>query len=60
VADDITNLSKELSSAYEADLESFTPHFFKLFNQYPNEYDRYRLDEIVVAAIAPLVSYIRP
>jgi tuftelin-interacting protein 11 len=54
IVDDITNESKELNSTYEATLEPFTPHFHKLC-EYPKEVDKYRLDEIVVAAIAPLV-----
>jgi tuftelin-interacting protein 11 len=56
VADEIQSLSKELSSVYEATLDPLTPHVDKLITQYPQEYDRYRLDEIVVAAMAPIVS----
>jgi hypothetical protein len=36
--------SKELSSAEDASLE-----------QFPEEFDLYRLDELVIAAVAPLV-----
>jgi tuftelin-interacting protein 11 len=43
-----------MASIYEAPLESFTPHFRKLL-EFPREFDQYRLDELVVAAIAPLV-----
>jgi tuftelin-interacting protein 11 len=41
---------------YEASLDTFTPNFEKLLAQYTKEYERYQIDEIVVAAIAPVVS----
>jgi len=47
--------TKELSSVYEVSLEPFSPHFQKLISEYSYEYDKYGLDEIVVAAIAPIV-----
>lgn len=56
IADDINAQAKELASAYEPSLEVFSPNFEKLYGQYPKECERYRLDEIVVAAIAPAVS----
>lgn len=40
---------------YEASLEPFSPLVHKIADQYGEEFDRYGLDEIVVAAIAPLV-----
>lgn len=40
---------------YEASLDAFTPDFGKLLAQYTKEYERYQIDEIVVAAIAPVV-----
>ena len=49
------SLSNQLASVYEASLEPFSPYVQRLINQYPNEYDTYRLDEVVVAAIDPLV-----
>lgn len=55
VANDINNLSKELASVYEVSLEPFSPLVHKLVDQYPQEFDRYNLDEIVVAAVAPLL-----
>ncbi|KAA1469025.1 TFP11-domain-containing protein [Dentipellis sp. KUC8613] len=55
VVDEIKTQSKELASVYEASLESLSPYFEKLLVQFPQEFDRYRLDEIVVAAIAPIV-----
>ncbi|KAF8637621.1 hypothetical protein AX17_002690 [Amanita inopinata Kibby_2008] len=55
VADDIKSLSKQLSSVYEASLETFSPLFYKLISEFPNEFDKYQLDEIAVAAIAPLM-----
>lgn len=56
IVDDITTQANELASVYEASLEPFSPHFDKLLGEYPKEFDRYRLDEVVVAAIAPTVS----
>lgn len=38
---------------YEATLEPFSPLVHKLVDQYANEFELYRLDEVVVAAIAP-------
>jgi len=55
VVNDIQTLSRQQSSDYEASLEPFSPHFHKLLSQFPSEFDRYRLDEIVVASIAPVV-----
>ncbi|KAH9951153.1 TFP11-domain-containing protein [Amylocystis lapponica] len=55
VVDDINSQAKEMASMYEASLEPFDENFEKLLGQYPKEFDRYRLDEIIVAAIAPVV-----
>ena len=55
LANDINTTAKELTSVYEVSLEPFSPHFQKLISEYSYEYDKYRLDEIVVAAIAPVV-----
>ncbi|KAJ7180967.1 GC-rich sequence DNA-binding factor-like protein-domain-containing protein [Mycena filopes] len=55
VATEIDTKSKELASVYEVSLEPFSPLFYKLVDQFSREFERYRLDEIVVAAIAPLV-----
>lgn len=55
VVDDTRTLSRQQASNYEASLEPFSPHFHKLLSQFPSEFDRYKLDEIVVAAIAPIV-----
>ncbi|KAJ7203945.1 GC-rich sequence DNA-binding factor-like protein-domain-containing protein [Mycena haematopus] len=55
VAHEIDTKSKELASVYEASLEEFSPLVYKLVDQFSHEFERYRLDEIVVAAIAPLV-----
>ncbi|KAI6041226.1 GC-rich sequence DNA-binding factor-like protein-domain-containing protein [Pisolithus marmoratus] len=55
VTDEIGTKSKELSSTYEADLDDLSPLFSKLLVEFPAEFDRYRLDEIVVAAILPMV-----
>ncbi|KAI0769250.1 GC-rich sequence DNA-binding factor-like protein-domain-containing protein [Irpex lacteus] len=55
VVDDINTQAKEASTSYEATLEPFSAHFEKLIGLYPAEFERYRLDEIVVAAIAPIM-----
>ncbi len=55
VVDDIQTVSRQQASDYEASLEPFSPHFHKLLSQFPSEFDRYRLDEIVVAAVVPIV-----
>ena len=55
VTKDIQSLSQELSSVYEISLEPFTPFVYKLVSQFSDEFDKYQLDEIIVAAIAPLV-----
>jgi tuftelin-interacting protein 11 len=58
VVDDIQSLARQQASEYEASLEPFSPHLQKLLSHFPSEFDRYRLDEIVVAAIAPIVRFI--
>lgn len=58
MVEDINVQAKEASMSYEASLEPFSAHFETLIGLYPAEFDRYRLDEIVVAAIAPIVSRI--
>lgn len=55
MANDINAKAKELASVYEVSLEPFSSLFYTLVDQFPREFERYRLDEIVVAAIAPLV-----
>lgn len=55
ISNDINMIANELTSVYEVALEPFSPHIQKLLSEYPYEYDKYRLDEIVVAAIAPIV-----
>ncbi len=55
VVDDIQTLSRQQASDYEASIEPFSPHFHKLLSQFPSEFDRYKLDEIVVASIVPIV-----
>ncbi|KIJ65655.1 hypothetical protein HYDPIDRAFT_88241 [Hydnomerulius pinastri MD-312] len=58
VVDEVNSKAKELASVYEATLDDFSPLFSKLLVQFPTEFDKYRLDEIVVAAIAPIVRRI--
>ncbi|KAK0202663.1 GC-rich sequence DNA-binding factor-like protein-domain-containing protein [Desarmillaria ectypa] len=55
VANELDAKSKELAAAYEVSLDPFSPLVYRLLSEYSNEFDKYRLDEIVVAAIAPLV-----
>lgn len=55
VVGDINSQAKELASSYEPSLETFSPNFEKLLGQFSTEFDRYRLDEVIVAAIAPIV-----
>ncbi|KAF8141606.1 TFP11-domain-containing protein [Boletus edulis] len=57
VVDEISTKSRELASVYEVTLDDFSPLFSKLL-QFPAEFDKYRLDEIVVAAITPTVRRI--
>ena len=55
VVEDINAQAKQSAGSYEVSLDDFSPLFSQLLVQFPTEFDRYRLDEIVVAAIAPLV-----
>ncbi|KAI0091465.1 GC-rich sequence DNA-binding factor-like protein-domain-containing protein [Irpex rosettiformis] len=55
VVDDINTQARDASTSYEATLEPFSSHFEKLIGLYPAEFEKYRLDEIVVAAIAPIM-----
>lgn len=55
IAADVNNMSKELAATYEVSLEPFSPLFHSFIDQYEKEFDRYQLDELVVAAITPLV-----
>ncbi|KAG7094056.1 hypothetical protein E1B28_007675 [Marasmius oreades] len=55
VATQIDSKAKELASAYEVSLDQFSPLFYKLTSEYEHEFVKYQLDELIVAAIAPLV-----
>ena len=55
VVEEINAQARESASTYEASLEPFSVGFDKLLGQHAKEFDRYRLDEVVVAAIAPVV-----
>lgn len=55
VANEINAKAKELAIASQVSLDPLSPLFYTLSSQYAVEVDRYRLDEIAVAAIAPLV-----
>ena len=56
VVDEISIQAREAASMYEASLEPFSAGFDRLLGQHGKEFDRLRLDEVVVAAIAPVVS----
>lgn len=56
VVDDIKSQAKQMRSSYEVSLDPFSPNFENLIGLYPKEFDRYDLDEVVIAAIAPTVS----
>ena len=58
IVDDINTQAKDMASSYEVSLEPFSSNFDKLLGLYPKEFDCYHLDEIVIAAIAPIVSII--
>lgn len=58
VIDDIQALARQQAVVYEASLDLFSPHFDKLLSQFSSEFDKYRLDEVVVAAIVPIVRAI--
>jgi len=54
IANDISALSKEQASVYKVSLEPFSPFVCKLVDQFPMVL-QHELDEVVVAAVAPLV-----
>ena len=57
VVDEISSKAKQIAvSDYELSLEAFSSPVEMLLSEYSKEHDRYRLDEIVVAAIIPTVS----
>ncbi|KAI0642293.1 GC-rich sequence DNA-binding factor-like protein-domain-containing protein [Trametes meyenii] len=55
VVDEINVQARNAASTYEASLDTFASGFDKLLGQHVQEFDRYRLDEVVVAAIAPVI-----
>ena len=58
MVDDINSKVKEVASSdYEPTLETFSSLIEKLLVNFSPEYDHYHLDEIVVAAVAPTVSF---
>lgn len=56
LVDDISSISKTLASSYEPSLEAFTEPFDRLLYDFKDEYVSMDLDEIVVGAMAPVVS----
>ncbi|KAH9944970.1 TFP11-domain-containing protein [Epithele typhae] len=55
VVGEINEQARLAASVYEASLEPFVSGFDKLLGQHAREFDRYRMDEVVVAAIAPVI-----
>ena len=55
VVDDIEKQARSSASTYGATLDVFAELFETLVTQYSPEFERYRIDEIVVAAMAPIV-----
>ncbi|KAE9388629.1 TFP11-domain-containing protein [Gymnopus androsaceus JB14] len=53
---DIDAKVKVFSSDYDASLDNFSLLFYKLTTNFEAKFDCYQLDEVVVAAIAPLVQ----
>lgn len=56
IVDDISAKAKEVAALQQPSLEPFSPHVTSLLREYPTEYETYKLDDIVVAAIAPVVG----
>jgi tuftelin-interacting protein 11 len=57
VVDEISAKAKAVARETEpaTKLEQFTPYFDQLLMEYSREYEQYRLDEIVIASVAPTV-----
>ncbi|QRV88943.1 Tuftelin-interacting protein 11 [Ceratobasidium sp. AG-Ba] len=57
VVDEISAKAKVVAREPEPQtaLEQFTPYFDQLLMEYSGEYERHRLDEIVVASVAPTI-----
>jgi tuftelin-interacting protein 11 len=55
VTDQINDRVKSIAALYDATLDAFSDLFEVLTNQYAPEFEKYHLDEIVVAAMAPTV-----
>jgi tuftelin-interacting protein 11 len=57
IVDEIKAQCQDSNSDYEPSLDAFSPHVQKLVTEFPQEFEVYHLDEIVVGAIAPVVSF---
>lgn len=57
IVDEIKVTSQEVGSLNDPSLDPFAEDLQTLCLAYEPEFERYRLDEIVVAAIAPPVRY---
>lgn len=54
--DDLSTKGKDIArSDYEPSLDPLSAPVEKLIHDFPNEFDRYHLDDIVVAVMAPIV-----
>lgn len=60
IVDDINAKAKEASGLYEPTLQPFSPPVTSLIHDYSPEYEKYNLDDIVIAAIAPVVRPFAP
>lgn len=56
IVDEITSTAKEVETMPNPTLQPFSLAVSNLLVDYSPEYEKYKLDEIVVAAIAPVVS----
>ncbi|KAG8976662.1 hypothetical protein FRB90_009094, partial [Tulasnella sp. 427] len=55
IVDDIDAKAKEAAGLYEPSLQPFVPAVTTLVHDYSPEYDKYNLDDIVIAAVAPVM-----
>ena len=59
MVDDLSAKSKEsLKSDFEPTLDVLSPFIDKIISEFPQEHERYGLDEVIVASIAPIVRLI--
>ncbi len=56
IADDLVSKANDQATSKATSLEHLSVPVMSLIQQYPDEYKTFHLDDIVVAAIAPVVS----